>query len=495
MIPFSLHTLPDPLQKIHRTLLHSAPQAVLVGGAVRDALLNAPVHDLDYVLPRGGMSSARRLADALGGAYYALDVERDVGRVVWSESAGSPWVVDVAAWQAPTLLADLQGRDFTVNAMALLPDGRLYDPLHGQQDLQQGCLRPCSAHSLADDPVRSLRAVRFLLQLDYHPAPDLAALVMAVAPRLHEISAERRRDEWLKILKLPAPERAFAWLHAWGLLPHILPDMLPLQGLTQPAIHAYDAYRHTVAVLQWMAVIDETLRRGQVPTNALAARVYATLAPYQPTLAAYLRTELVQDRPRWLWLRFAALAHDWGKPQTLTQDTQGRIHFFGHETISAQRAEQWLYDYHAAKAERLFVRTVCGQHMRPVHLLADERTPSRRAIFRLLRDAGDAALGIILLHIADHCATIGPDLSPADLAEYLQRVMLLAAPLLDAPPHTAIPQPLLTGKTIMQQFALAPGPLIGDLLADLQEAQAVGEVETPEQANAWVQDQLAIRDL
>lgn len=495
MNSFSIPAFPPSLQQVQRVLLQIAPDAMLVGGVVRDLLLNKPVRDLDYVVPAHAQRSARHLADVLGAAYYSLDEGRDIGRVIWQDASGSTLVIDVAAWQAPTLDEDLRARDFTINAMALRANGELYDPLGGYRDLQQGWLRPCSPLSLQNDPLRSLRGVRFLLQIDLQPIPELADIIKAAAPLLPTISPERRRDEWLKILRQPAPERAFFWLEKWELLPHILPEMLSLQGLAQPLPHVYDAYEHTLAVLTWMARIDEALRTGQTPTAALDAHIYAALAPYQPVLAAYLQSELAAEHPRWLWLRFAALAHDWGKAPTAQHDARGRIHFHGHESVSAELAGRWLNDYHCANVERKFVTVVCRHHMRPVMLLAQATPPSPRARFRFLRDAGNEALAVILLHIADHCATLGPTLTPKTLQPYLALTLDLVRPLLEAKHHEAMPSPLLSGKDLIQRFGLNPGPLIGELLAGLQEAQAVGDVSSLDQAFAWVQLQVQQRNL
>ena len=166
----NLHSQPLA-HKAHTTLLALAPQAVLVGGAVRDLLLGLPLRDLDYVLPGDALPVARALADALGAAYYPLDERRGTGRVVWQQPEGAPLVVDIASLGSSSLDDDLRARDFTINAIALAPGDVLYDPLGGVPDLQNRTLRPCSDHSLVADPVRVLRAVRFLCAFELQPAP------------------------------------------------------------------------------------------------------------------------------------------------------------------------------------------------------------------------------------------------------------------------------------------------------------------------------------
>ncbi len=489
----SLDRQPTAVQHVHRTITTLMPEAALVGGAVRDILLDKPVSDLDYTVPQGARRLARAVADRVGGAYYALDDARDVGRVVWLAEDSNRLVIDIAAWQGPTLEDDLRGRDFTLNAVAILADGRMYDPLAGADDLQQRLLRPCSAHSLQADPLRSLRAVRFLLALDARPAEMLHKLTPQAAAHLHTVSPERRREEWLKILRLPHPEHAFPWLERWQILPHLLPAMLPLRGLEQPPPHVCDVYDHTLAVLHHLTALETAIRKASPPDDTVLARAYQALRPFAPQLRAYLEQELAHDHPRWLWLRFAAIAHDWGKATTQTRGEDGRLHFIGHEQESARLAQQWLHEHHLAKAEVSFVTKLCELHMRPMLLLAHGQIPSPRARFRLYRAAGSTAKALLLLQLADALGAAGKHHEAAGLDDYLPRWLALFAPLFAE--KAPLPQPLLNGKTVIEHFSLQPGPLIGQLLSELQEAQALGEVQDSDQALAWLQQRLAQHDL
>jgi len=231
----------------HNTLLQIAPNAILVGGAVRDLLLDRGIHDLDYVLPGDALACARRLADALGGAFYPLDERRGIGRVVWQTSTGERLVIDVAAMQGDSLDEDLLERDFTVNAIVLDADGRVYDPLHGVIDIQTGILRTCTPDSLMKDPVRILRAVRFIYKFDLKADPTLPELVASATPGLDLTSPERQLDELLKILALPEPEKALNLLHEWHLEERYFPELTELRRLEQSPPHCYNTYRHSLA--------------------------------------------------------------------------------------------------------------------------------------------------------------------------------------------------------------------------------------------------------
>jgi tRNA nucleotidyltransferase/poly(A) polymerase len=475
----------------HQALLKLAPDAILVGGAVRDLLLGDVVYDLDYVLPSDALVAARRLGDALGGAYYPLDEQRNFGRVVWKRSDEEILVIDLASLAGTSLEQDLLARDFTVNAIALLPDGDLYDPLGGETDLEQRLLRPCSPHSLLDDPLRVLRAVRFLFKYRLQPAAGLDELVAAAAPGLEAISLERQRDELLKIFALSEPHYAFLQLQAWNLARRFFPALVRLIGIEQSPPHVYDVYEHSLITLRWMARIDRLLRdNATTPATELEQAITDALAPFSTDLLAYLDQKFVPDRPRWLWLRFAALAHDWGKAATRSLAEDGRVRFLGHEAISAELSADWLEQYRCAGAEIAYVRRVCKGHMRPIHLSQGERTPSRRALYRFYRDLGDAAPGALLLHIADHLATYGPDLDPVDFQRHLRVVAVMLEPMTAAAEESILPTLLLNGNDLIGLFDLEQGPRIGELLEGLREAQAVGEVSSREEAVRWIREHL-----
>ncbi|MCS7039071.1 MAG: HD domain-containing protein [Caldilineales bacterium] len=474
------------LARVHRHVLQLAPTAALVGGAVRDLLLDLPSHDLDYVVEGDALSVARRLADRLQAAYYPLDPDRGIGRVVWRPRDDEPLVIDLAPPTGSDLETDLRRRDFTVNAIALLPDGRLLDPLGGRDDLERRQLRPCADDSLTADPVRVLRAVRFALTFGLQPTPALEAQVPAAVRSLDGVSVERLRDEMLRLLALPQPQLALRHLQTWAALDAVLPELTALLNLAQPRPHVDDAYEHSLAALAWAARLDRLLRGEDDPADALEVTVLAALLPWQTAWVSYLQEEPTVGHPRWLWLRLAALAHDWGKPATRSVDAQGRIHFYHHEEVSAERVTARLQSWRCSTAATTFVRKLCREHMRPLYLARSGNAPSRRSLYRLYRDLGELVPALALLHLADHLATYGPELDPMALRRYLPFVKALIEPAFDADGTPIVPKPLLNGQEIMALTGLESGPPIGQLLEKLREAQALGNVTTRDQAVAFV---------
>ena len=479
-------SLPSPsLQTIHQALLGFAPEAALVGGAVRDMLLARSVRDLDYVVQSNALVVGRKLADALGAAYYPLDKQRKTARIVWSRDEET-LVVDIASLLGMTLEEDIRRRDFTLNAIAMLPDGQLFDPLNGQEDLTQGLLRLCSPDSLHNDPVRVIRAVRFLYAFGLQPAPGLDQAVWYAAPRLPRVSPERQRDEFVKLLALPTPHLAIERLIDWRVGDVLLPELLALQDIEQPEPHVYDVYRHSLYALRWMARLDRWLRGETCTGDEADAMIQQRLAPYRERLGDYLNQPLTAERRRWLWLRFATLAHDWGKARAFREGEDGAIHFYRHEQLSSDLVADWMSRYHCGRAEIAFVSHICRQHMRPMGLFINDEPPSRRALFRFYRDLGADAPAAILLFLADFLGARGERSDLESLTAALDHVEAFLQPFVRQDETPPVPAPLLDGNDIIQLFNASQGPLIGRLIGALQEAQATGEVLTREQAIDYI---------
>jgi len=209
----------SPVLEAMRALLPAQVPVYLVGGAVRDAVLGRATHDLDFATPQG-LKLAKKVADGLTGAFFPLDETFDTARVILQNPDGSRESLDFAGYRGDSLEADLRGRDFTVNAVAMdLQTGAMLDPLSGIADLRAKRLRACSETALSDDPVRILRAVRQAAEFGFSIDPETRKLMKAAVPRLPQISPERLRDELFKMLAGPKPDASLRALDLLGVFP------------------------------------------------------------------------------------------------------------------------------------------------------------------------------------------------------------------------------------------------------------------------------------
>jgi len=514
--------LPDwPWQTVHRLAERRGVRVWPVGGGVRDALLGRPVHDWDFAVDRDALGLARAVADALNGAYYPLDAERGAGRVILVAADGVRLELDFAALRGADLEADLFARDFTINAMALDERGALVDPTGGRADLEARRLRATSERAFRDDPVRLLRAVRVEAELGCEIEPRTAAWLRRDAPLLAVPAAERVRDEFVRVMAMDGAAIPLQRLDELGLLSHVVPELEPLKGVTQSPPHRFDVWRHTllaVDTLEGVVAAVTTVgglsrarerrletpptareRRLETPPTARERRLETpptagvpsaawgelarVLAQFAGNVTAHLAVEISGGRDRAVLLKLAALLHDIGKPETWSQDEDGRIHFYDHEPVGARMVAERLRALRFSRDEVERARVMVREHLRPAHLACAERI-TRRAVYRYFRATDDAGVEVALLSLADHLATWGPHLQEQRWARRLEVAETLLAHYFEHHEETVAPPPLVTGHDLMAALGLPEGPEVGRLLEALREAQAAGEVRTREEALA-----------
>lgn len=469
--------------------------ARLVGGAVRDLLLGRPVHDWDFVVERDGIRLARAVADRLGAAFFPLDEERDTGRVVVRER-GARTFLDFALRRGPDWQADLEARDFTVNAIALALDDpiELLDPFEGQRDLEAGLIRAVTEHSLRDDPVRAMRAVRLAGELHFEIESQTAGWIRRDAPLVAQSSAERIRDELARLLVQPDALTGVRWMDDLGLLTRVLPEVAALRGVAQSLPHHWPVLEHTLLVLGALERIVEVITQHQDETEEIIdgtdapefvwKDVRQRLANFREPLTAHLAQRLSDERPALVALKLAALLHDCAKPHTRTVDLDGRTHFYDHENVGAPIAAERVRALRFNNTEVERVRVVIAHHMRPQQLADAPGGVTRRAAYRFFRDTGEAGVDVLLLALADHVATHGPDVQPDRWGRRIEAARTLLTEYWARLAKGVAPSPLVSGDDLMAELGLAPGQRIGELLEAIREAQAAGEIATREEALA-----------
>lgn len=499
----------DLLEQVLAFLKSQSHPVWAVGGYVRDRLLGRISHDLDLIVPEGGARLARALAGAFKGAWFVLDQARDVGRAILPMPHAQPLEVDVARLRVPDLLDDLALRDFTVNAIAweitAAGDGPCYfDPFDGRADLTRGLLRAVAEGTFRDDPLRMLRAVRMVAELGFRIEDTTVELIRRDAELLPLVAPERVRAELHRIVTAPGAWRHMRLLHDLGLLARVLPESAAQIGVAQAAPHYQDVFDHSRSVMAHLAGVFALLWPGagyvQPAATADEAMIPAPpawwdeltglLAPYSEELRNHLLLPLAAGHPRRALLLWAALAHDWGKPARRTVADDGQIHFYGHDQWGALLAEARLAALRFSGDEIAYVARLVDLHMRP-GLLAGDGPPSRRAIYRFFREVESAGPDCVLLSLADIMATRAAQPDPAHWRARLETAGALLKAYFRQRAERVSPAPLLDGRQVMAVLGLRPGPRVGALLNALCEAQAVGEVDTPEAARRWLIDRVA----
>ena len=492
-VPFTYSYLIDKVRDILPN-----EEIYLVGGAVRDMLLNQRSHDLDFALPSKGITLARHVANALQADFMALDPERDTGRVIVMEPDGSRTFLDFASYRGKSLDEDLRARDFTINAIAFdLRKQTLLDPLNGASDLHSKVIRACSPTSLSDDPVRILRAVRQAAAFEFKIDLDTRQAMKQAAHLLPGVSPERQRDELFKMLEGPQPAASLRALEMLGVLPYLLPELPALKGVKQSPPHIYDVWEHTLSVLDHLERILAALApdyNADDTNDLFTGLLTLRIGRFRAKFAEHFSQSLNTDRSVRAALFFAALYHDVQKPATRSVDESLRIRFFDHDIKGAEVAADRARAFNLSNDEVERIRRIIQHHMRfhffSSRLEGDKQEPSRKAIYRFFRDTGKAGVDLVLLGLADLRGTRGPTLTQETWAAALDVARILLENYWEKPQETVAPPRLLDGNELMTELGIGPGRLVGQLLEAIREGQATGKVENREQALDLAREQL-----
>jgi poly(A) polymerase len=448
-------------------------RAFVIGGYVRDCFLGRPNKDIDIVVEGSGIALAEAIAKKtrarvsvfknFGTAmlkYHGMEVEFVGARKEsYQRDSRKPIVED------GTLEEDQLRRDFTINAMAfsLQADdyGALVDPFGGIRDLAAGIIRtPLEPEqTYSDDPLRMLRAIRFAARLStpehrFTIVPESIAAMKAMADRMQILSKERIVEELNKMLMTDYPAMAFETLEETGLLKQFLPELSRLKGVeTVDGKGHKENFTHTLQVLENV-----------------------------------IRFEKEEGREPNLWLHWAALLHDIGKPVSKRYAPGQGWTFHGHEVVGARMVPEIFQKLKMPLNEKMkYVQKLVGLHLRPIALVDDEVTDS--AVRRLLFDAGEDIDDLMLLCNADITSK-----NPAKVARLRRNFELVKAKMAEVEAKDEIRnwKNPITGDYIMKVFGLEPCNTIGQLKEMVKDAVLDGKIPyTFEAADAYMREKAA----
>jgi poly(A) polymerase len=441
-------------------------RAWIVGGALRDELLGREVTDIDIAVEGDPEAAARLLAKEVRGPVFRLSEAFGAWRVV-ERSSGR--IYDFAPLQGATMEDDLRKRDFTVNAMARelaaggVPSlgaegGALIDPLGGRSDIESRTLRVIGPEAYESDPLRPLRLARFAAELGFSPDPETERLTAAAAERVPLASGERVFAELRRLVLAPGAVQGLALADRLGLLDAVLPELSDLHNVEQSHFHHKDVYGHTLEVLERLIEIESRA---------------------EGDLREVLDAPLADELTRGEGLRFGALLHDIGKPATHDVREDGRVTFMGHDRLGEEMVRQVCRRLRTSERLSRFLEAVTRHHL-VLGFLVHERPLDRRAVYRYLKRTSPVEVEVTLLSCADRLATRGKNAERAIDAHLELAKELMPAALewrKGGPPRLP-----LRGDELARELGIEPGPELGRLLAELEEAAYAGEVTDRDKA-------------
>lgn len=420
--------IPPKVSFICETLRARGFEAWIVGGAVRDHILQRPVHDWDLATNATPDQIQQCFARTLdigarhGTITVCLDDEMFEVTTYRKDGAYSDGRHPDDVQFTTSLKDDLSRRDFTVNAIAFNPlEEVYYDPFNGQTDLQNGVLRTVGSpiDRFSEDGLRLLRAARFTAKLNLVCDFNTFNALSVTVDRINKVSVERIRDELLKILVTEEPSRAFNLMAATGMLSTVLPEMLPMVGCSQNRYHEFDVWKHTLLVVDSCPADDPLLR-------------------------------------------FAALCHDIGKPSTKKPHPQhGDATFYDHEVVGAAMTRALMTRLHFSREESDRV-----SHLVLHHFVRYESSWSAAAVRRWIRKVRPENVDdLISLSMADISGKGNAyvSLEVSAMQELRQRVEAVGTI------PTEVNMLTVSGHDVMETLGIPPGPRVGKILNELLE--------------------------
>ncbi len=422
-------------------IAESGQQAYVIGGYVRDILLARKSKDIDIVVVGSGIELATAVHKAFKGSRLSVfksfgtamvklrDIEVEfVGarRESYQHDSRKPIVED------GTLEDDQNRRDFTINALAIDLRkeyyGELVDPFGGLYDLDDLIIRTPLEPGItfSDDPLRMMRAIRFATQLGFDIEPETFDGIVRMASRIEIISMERITDELNKIMLSPVPSLGIKLLEKSGLLPYILPEIQALKGVDRVGQRGHkDNFYHSLQVL-----------------------------------------DTVSQKSDNLWLRWAALLHDIGKPKTKRYEDKQGWTFHNHNFVGMKMVSGVFRRLKLPLGQELkYVEKLVDLHMRPIVLSEDEVTDS--AVRRLLFEAGDDVEDLMCL-----CESDITSKNEDKVQRFLRNFKIVRRKMkeIEEKDHIRNFQPPVSGEEIMSMFNLSPSPMVGILKNALKDA-------------------------
>ena len=427
-------------------------ECYVVGGYVRDLYLQRPSVDVDVVVVGSGIAMAEALAGKLGrGAHLSVFCNFGTAQLKYrgqeiefvgarkesySHDSRKPIVED------GTLEDDQNRRDFTINAMAVCLNkdryGELVDPFDGLWDLRERTIRTPNDPDItfSDDPLRMMRCIRFATQLNFYIDDETFESLCRNRERINIISKERIADELNKIMLSPVPSRGFIDLDRSGLLELIFPELVKLQGVDKSHGRAHkDNFYHTLQVLDNLAKATQDEAKGE-------------------------------GREHVLWLRWAALLHDIGKPSTKRWDPVAGWTFHNHNYVGEKMIPDIFRKMKLPMNEKMkYVQKLVGLHMRPQVIADEEVTDS--AVRRLAFEAGEDIEDLMMLCEADITSK-----NEEKKQRFLQNFQLVRQKIetIKHNDEIRLMQPIIDGNEVMRIFGLMQGPKVGQLKQAMKDA-------------------------
>lgn len=469
-----LNPIEQKLTKWLSPIRENLPDLYLVGGAVRDHLLNREIMDVDIACARPAEMATllKRYHDV---AVVLFDKKQNAVCYRVIDRHNKEDFLDIVQLRNNSILEDLPARDFTFNSIAIpiKKGGRiqeLIDPLHGAADINNRRIKMSSANAFQSDPLRILRAFRFSAELNFSLDALTAKMLQKQVSLISSVSIERIILELLKIFKTKCSAHHVRDMDKAGLLEILFPEIKNLKGCKQNDHHHLDVWDHSLMVLE--------------NSEQICSNLHSYFPEFAPQIQKYL------DQNNHLALtKMAALLHDIGKPDTRkTDENTNKVMFYGHDQAGRKIISDVSKKIKLSTRDQLFLESMVGEHM---HVLFLSRPDVKeKTMLKWLRKLGDNSIPLIILGMADRKSTLGKLSSQTALAHYLTWSRNLIQHYFREIKPTLAQASFINGKDLLA-IGMSPGPDLGRILTAVREAQDLGKIQNYQEGLALAQKMIA----
>lgn len=444
-------------------ILSKINEGYLVGGAVRDFLMGKePIVDRDIAI-KGAENFARKLEQDFDGTFIPLDEENKIYRVVLSDKVN---YIDVTELQGNTIEEDLQRRDFKINAIAYnLKTKEFIDPLNGRNDIKNKTLSHIKDENFKEDPLRILRAFRFIAVTGFEPTEDLKSAITKYKNLILLPSKERIMYEIIKLFGGEYCSKTLLLMDELRILEDIFPCVKEFKQVPPNSHHHLDLFHHLI----------ETVRNIEF--------LYKEAASQEQE---HLNKTDFGGFPRINHLKLAGFLHDLGKFSTWTiEETTGRHRFIKHDDVGAKMCVPILRNLKFSKKQIEYISFMIKNHIYPSNVIASPEL-SEKVMMRYLRKTGDNVIDNIYLAKADRLSARGQDITEEIIKSNIEGLDKLLKFYIDKKESLKPLPKLLDGNEIMKILNISPSHKLGEIIDALKEAQISGDVNNIDEAISFV---------
>ena len=408
----------------------------LVGGYLRDLLSGEISPDRDIAIKCDNLAKlTKKIADELNGSFVELDPVNEIYRVVFGND-----YIDFAKLLNNNLIDDIKRRDFTINAITYdINNEKFVDITGGKKDFEEKIIRTYKISNLSDDPLRTLRAIRFQAKLGFRIDDEIINFIKENNSLILNVAPERIHQELIKTFEGKFLIDALFSMDETGLLDVIFPFFKDIKKIPSNSHHHLDLFHHLI----------ETTRNIRI------------------------------NKPE---LKLAAFIHDLAKPDCWTIEPEtGRHRFIGHDELGAKKVVPFLKKLKFSNKEIEYISKMVQFHIYPSALMKDENV-TERAIIRFIRKIGDDTLDLLELARADRLSARGPAVSDEMVQVNLSNLEKLKEKYFEISPKLKEMPKLVDGNEIMQILNLKPSPKLKEIIDEIKELQLEGKINTKEDA-------------